>query len=136
MNPIQPLRIIIAEDDDQTRTGLRLLLEGNGHTVKAARNGSQAHVWTGDDAEEPFDLAIFDYSMPNMSGLDAILRTLEMRPSLETRFWIASSDPGDIPKDDVEKARLMAEARRVPGLEMVISKLALERTLRERGVIA
>jgi two-component system response regulator NreC len=63
------MRILIADDHQVVREGLRSLLEREGLTVVAtAGNGREAtRLWR----ELKPDLAIFDLRMPAMNGLDA-----------------------------------------------------------------
>jgi DNA-binding response OmpR family regulator len=59
---------ILAVDDDPTAVGaLRQILTQRGYEVKVAHSGEEA---LGVLADERFDLAILDVSMPGMSGYD------------------------------------------------------------------
>lgn len=65
-------RILIADDEAENREVLGEYFERNGYAVSLARDGYEAvHM-----ALEPtVHLAIFDYNMPQMTGIEA-LRTL------------------------------------------------------------
>ena len=58
-------RILMFEDDEDIREGVRILLEGEGYEVLEAKNGREGLQLL---AEGP-DLVILDIMMPGMSGL-------------------------------------------------------------------
>lgn len=74
-----PARILIADDYDDNRELLRLMLEGVGYTVREARDGRECVAAA--CAELP-DLALIDLSMPVLDGW-ATLR--ELRADERTR---------------------------------------------------
>ena len=61
-------RILIVEDDPDVLEILRLMLEGEGHTVVTAEHGREALKATA--RGKPFDLIVMDISMPEMSGIE------------------------------------------------------------------
>lgn len=62
------MRILIAEDDPDLQKILKLYLEKEGHQVALASTGRDAVAYlTG----HPADLAILDWMMPEMDGIDA-----------------------------------------------------------------
>ena len=60
------LRILIVEDEPQSREGLRLWLTARGHRVDAAGDGWQALRWI---KAAHFDAAIIDLGLPPILGL-------------------------------------------------------------------
>lgn len=74
-----PTSILIADDYDDNRELLRLMLETEGYSIREARNGHEAL-----DAarEEAPALALIDLSMPSLDGW-ALLR--ELRSDERTR---------------------------------------------------
>jgi CheY-like chemotaxis protein len=74
-----PTRILIADDYDDNRELLRLMLEGAGYSVREARDGSECVASA--RAELP-DIALIDLSMPVLDGW-ATLR--ELRADERTR---------------------------------------------------
>jgi PAS domain S-box-containing protein len=62
-------RLLIAEDNEVTRTLLRLMLTRQGHAVTAVENGRLAVAAVREHG--PFDLGIFDMQMPEMDGVAA-----------------------------------------------------------------
>ena len=71
------LRVLVAEDHDDTREALRLLLEMQGYEVVAARDGKEALALA---FETPPDVVITDYDMPRMDGA-SLARELRSQPS-------------------------------------------------------
>ena len=75
------LRILIADDHDLMRRGLRSILESCGWTVCAeAARGREAVEKA---AQLRPDIAILDITMPELNGLDAARRIQKVSPSTE-----------------------------------------------------
>jgi DNA-binding NarL/FixJ family response regulator len=71
------LRVLVVDDHDLFRTGLRALLEEEGFTAADAASGDAAlRALPG---FEP-DVVLMDLNMPGMSGIEATARVLEARP--------------------------------------------------------
>jgi two-component system sensor histidine kinase RpfC len=64
---VRPLHILIADDSRTSQLLLTKVLEQAGHTVKAVGSGDEALAAV---ADETFDLALIDVSMPGMNGID------------------------------------------------------------------
>lgn len=81
------IRVIIAEDHNLVRQGIRALLERSGevHVVAEAATGEEAIQLT--EQEKP-DVVIMDLSMPRMDGAQASERILNL--SLPTQIIILS----------------------------------------------
>ena len=74
-----PLRLLLADDHQVVRQGLRALLEREAFTVVAeAANGCEAIQLA--DAHRP-DAVVLDVSMPQMNGLNAASEILRRLPS-------------------------------------------------------
>ena len=61
------MRIVIAEDDENSRLLLQVALEGKGHTVTAGKAGLEALAAI---RAAPPDVIISDILMPRMDGYD------------------------------------------------------------------
>ena len=69
---LQPLRVLLAEDNQVNQVVATMLLEKNGHEVVLAPDGEQAVASFCDDPR--FDLILMDVSMPFLDGHDATRR--------------------------------------------------------------
>ncbi len=121
---MEPLRIVIADDEPIIRLDLRRTLENMGHVVTGeAGDGAQAVEVT---RELKPDVAILDVKMPNMDGIDAakVISTEGIAPVL---LLTAYSQ-----KDLVERARdagvfaylvkPFKEADLMPAIEIAIAR--------------
>ena len=64
-------RLLLIEDDPNTRTGLVDLLRSDGHWVQAAGDGRAGLELAGAAA---FDAMLCDYKLPDMNGLEVCRR--------------------------------------------------------------
>lgn len=74
-----PYRILIADDYDDNRELLRLILEMSGYETREARDGREA---VDKAREQPFALVLLDLSMPVLDGYSALR---ELRADAKTR---------------------------------------------------
>jgi CheY-like chemotaxis protein len=79
LEQLMPARILIAEDYDDNRELLRLMLEGAGYDVRETRDGRELLEAA---RSEPFDLVLVDLSMPHLDGFGALR---ELRAEARTR---------------------------------------------------
>lgn len=90
------MRILIAEDDAVSRRILEAYLRKWGHDVVVSVDGAEAwHVFSGDD---PPRLAVLDWMMPNMDGVEVCrkVRARENSPFTYIILLTAKSDTDDI----------------------------------------
>ena len=64
-----PATILIADDYDDNRELLRLMLTDDGHTIREARDGQE---FIREAREHVPDLALIDLSMPHLDGWGAL----------------------------------------------------------------
>src|SRR4051812_24314733 len=69
------LRVVVADDDPDATLSLTLLLEHEGHTVRAVSNGQQALHAVRDFGA---DIVLLDIGMPGMTGYE-VAQTLRQR---------------------------------------------------------
>jgi CheY-like chemotaxis protein len=72
-----PLPILLVDDEPSVRRLAQRMLEMDGHTVVEAGAGGPALAAAG-----PFQLALVDYKLPDMSGQELILQLRERQPDL------------------------------------------------------
>ncbi len=96
--------ILLIDDDPEILRVLRKVLEGAGHEVTEVPDGKTALRW---HAGAPKDLVITDIYMPEMDGIELIIRVREAFP--ETPI-IAMSGGGYLARDRVLGAASMLGA--------------------------
>lgn len=136
-------RVLIADDHDVVRRGVRTLLEtrSNLEIVAEASNGRVALEEA--KATKP-DIAVIDYSLPELNGLDLTIALKRDNPRLEVLVYtmhdredlvldvLRAGARGYVLKSDTEKHLLAAiEALSIhrPYFSGVISETLLERFL-------
>lgn len=102
------LRILLAEDDRNTRDALVELLSAEDHEVDACARADAALARLEDAT---YDVLLTDLVMPGMTGLDLIAAARARQPSL--RCFIMT---GQAPQD-------------VPGVEWIVKPIAFDRLL-------
>ena len=86
------MRILIAEDDQNTREGLEEILTSEGYTVIAAVDGKQAlDLFT----KETPDMVCLDVMMPELSGYDVCKEIRRFNAEVPVIFLTAKSEEID-----------------------------------------
>ncbi len=83
------IRLLIVEDDSNTRLGLMDLLRQEGYWVRGAMQGRQALEVA---ASTPIDMVLCDYSLPDMNGLEVCHKLLRLQPQLRLFLVTAHND--------------------------------------------
>lgn len=86
------MKVLIAEDDEGIRKGLKEVLESEGYSVVEAADGEEALDRF--KAEDP-ELALLDIMMPRKNGYDVCRAMLAAKPSLPVIFISAKSEEID-----------------------------------------
>ena len=101
--------ILFADDDKVLRDAIRLVLKGDGYSVRTARNGEEALALFA--ARRP-DLLLLDVMMPRLGGIQVLERIRETDPLVPVLFFTAMpSDAGLVralglgADDYIDKAR-------------------------------
>lgn len=89
-------RIVIVDDDDFVREGMEMTLEVAGHRIRSTRSGHEALQWL---EEEPCDLLIVDFHMPEMDGPEFYRRVLARWPTSAPRVLFVSGY-SEVPRDE------------------------------------
>jgi len=91
------MKILIAEDDEVSRFLLGRLLEKMGHDPILTTNGQEALKAY---KENDFDMAILDWMMPIMDGIELCMKIRELEEGMDTPTYIfmvtAKSDDRDM----------------------------------------
>jgi two-component system, chemotaxis family, CheB/CheR fusion protein len=98
-NGLDRITVLTVDDDEDTTSLLRSLLEMGGATVITANSGEEALEVA---AKSDFDVVVSDISMPGMDGFDFV-RRLRLLPDKENVRVIALTGYGR--QEDVEQAR-------------------------------
>jgi len=86
----RPIRVLVVDDHDLFRTGLRSLLEEDGFEVAASASGAAAVRRVGAFAP---DVVVMDMNMPGMTGVEATPLVLEQAPEASVlMLTIATED--------------------------------------------
>jgi two-component system cell cycle sensor histidine kinase/response regulator CckA len=78
--------VLVVEDEDVVRAGIRRLLQNEGYTVVEAQNGAQALQLLEDKASDQVALVLTDLRMPVMDGRQLAAALARLRPSLPIVF--------------------------------------------------
>lgn len=81
-----PIRLLLVDDDDDLRHALTRRLERQGLQVTAAADGAAALRQA---AGGPWDVALLDLELPDMSGLDLLTQLKQQQPGLEVLMLTA-----------------------------------------------
>jgi len=90
---VKQIRILLADDHNVMRRGLRLLLESQPEftVVAEAADGKQAVEQA--EATSP-DVVVLDIAMPNLNGIEAAQRIISQRPDTSIVILSMHSDEG------------------------------------------
>jgi len=86
------MKILIAEDDEVSRRILQLTLTAWGHEVITTRDGAEA--WAILAREDAPSLAILDWMMPGMDGLEVCRRVRQKQTAVPTYLILLTAKGG------------------------------------------
>ncbi len=87
----EPIRVMVVDDTDHVRRMLRNMLDLDGFSVVAeAASGAEAIELVDDVA---VDVAVIDYKMPSLDGLETAARIRSAHPDLVMILYTAFVDP-------------------------------------------
>ena len=88
--PSEPARILICDDDMGVREFVGTVLRESGHTVWEAEGPTAALRIL--EREQPIDLLVVDYAMPEMNGAAVIERARDRQPGLKLLLMTGDAD--------------------------------------------
>jgi CheY-like chemotaxis protein len=100
-------RVLVVDDDRSIGRVVASILSNRGYTVDVATNGYAALKLV--DANR-YDLAVLDYQMPEMDGVEVFRRAREKQPDLMGIFLTAYADLNTVfPAIDAGIERVLAK---------------------------
>lgn len=121
------MKILLVEDEDDSRQALRRLIELRGHQVNAVASAEEAERAL---AEESFPFLILDWMLPGKSGLE-LCRELRQRTDGDEMFVLLITGKGD--REDLEQA-LAAGANDYLTKPIDLSRLNVRLCVAERQI--
>ena len=88
-------RVLVIDDDEESRTLMKAMLVGVGHEVEEALDGRDG---LRKFEERPADLVITDINMPGMDGHQVIVAFRDLHAGIPV---VAISGGGSVPKDEL-----------------------------------
>jgi UDP-3-O-[3-hydroxymyristoyl] N-acetylglucosamine deacetylase len=76
---VEGVRILVVDDDESIRETFAMVLESEGYLVETAKDGKEAIDKINASC---YDLALFDFRLPDMTGLDILSVVKEETPNL------------------------------------------------------
>jgi DNA-binding NarL/FixJ family response regulator len=90
-NPVEPIRVILAEDHALVREGTRRILESTGDIVVVAEAVDGAEAVAAAGRHRP-DVAIIDIGMPGINGIEATRRIKASHPQISVLILTMHDD--------------------------------------------
>ncbi len=136
--------LLIVDDEQSYRQLLTLVFEGDGHTIRTARNGREALELL---QTEPADVIITDVKMPDMDGIQLLRATREFLPDVgvvlmtafatvdtaREAFKLGADDFIQKPFD-VEELKVIVK-KAFERQTLIVENKAFKRAQRERGSV-
>ncbi len=83
---IEPLHVLLVEDDEFVRSVATLLIQTSGHTVTEFERPGDVLAWATAEALSEVSVLITDIVMPDMNGLELSHRLRELKPDLKALY--------------------------------------------------
>ena len=125
---VEPIRILLVDDDELIRMSIGPMLATLGHEVHTAESGQEALDRMRDGLE--VDLVILDMNMPGLNGAQTLSRLLELRPGQTVLMATGYSDESIAPH--LEGRPNVFSLRKPFSIKEIRSKLATMRAFTGR----
>ena len=102
---IEPLTVLLVDDDSSIQKILCQLLEEGGYNVLAAGNGMDA-LDICRQCRHPIDLLLTDVEMPGMSGFDLAEHALRLQPLMKVLLMSGDTDNGTLRLEEFQDVRM------------------------------
>jgi len=90
LEPMQPIRVLIVDDEEQFRATTATILTNRGFTATAVGSGEQALAEIQKDA---VDVVILDVKMPGMDGNQALREIKRLKPEISVIMLTGQGSP-------------------------------------------
>jgi len=136
--------LLIVDDEQSYRQLLTLVFEGDGHTIRTAKNGREALAML---QAEPAEVIITDVRMPDMNGIELLRATREFLPDVgvvlmtafatvdtaREAFKLGADDFIQKPFD-VEELKIIVK-KAFERQTLIVENRAFKRAQRDRGSV-
>ncbi len=111
------LRILIVDDNEELCDSLKDVLLDDGFTIETAKNGKDAINLSQNNR---FDIALVDFRLPDISGIDLMAKLASVSPSME--FILITANPTlDSAIDAVKQKHIISYERKPLDMERLLS---------------
>jgi DNA-binding NtrC family response regulator len=118
-------RILVVDDEENARIGLKKYLEGQRHQVVAAADGEEALSQL--KVQQP-DLVITDVNMPQMSGLVLLERMAQKFPAIPVIMMTAYGGiDGYLQSKNLGVLEYLTKPLRLAELKHLVDRITCER---------
>jgi len=92
VNPVDPVTVLVVEDDDAIALGLARVLDGQGYAVRRLATGRPALA----EADAGADIVVLDLGLPDMDGVEVCRQLREHHPDLPILILSARDEELDV----------------------------------------
>jgi CheY-like chemotaxis protein len=121
-------RILLVDDSKDGLLVRRTLLEEVGYTVQIATNGEEGLKLFN---SETFDLVVTDYHMPQMDGLELLLRIRSLNPAMRVILVSTAVEPLGLNESNTGADAVIAKSANEPANLLRAVKRLLNRVPRK-----